>query len=66
MGDHLDLGIVNYGILDLPFGFKILANLPERCDETCQTRVTEALTKIAERIEARVAAANCEPRPSRP
>ncbi|MCB0216918.1 MAG: hypothetical protein KDH92_09800 [Chloroflexi bacterium] len=45
---------------------KILANLPERCDETCQTRVTEALTKIAERIEARVAAANCEPRPSRP
>lgn len=24
----LDLGIVNYGIVDLPFGFKILANLP--------------------------------------
>lgn len=25
---YLDLGIVNYGILDLPFSFKILANLP--------------------------------------
>ena len=25
---YLDLGIINYGILDLPFGFKILANLP--------------------------------------
>lgn len=25
---YLDLGIVNYGIVDLPFGFKILANLP--------------------------------------
>jgi hypothetical protein len=25
---YLDLGIVNYGIQDLPFGFKILANLP--------------------------------------
>lgn len=25
---YLDLGIVNYGVLDLPFGFKILANLP--------------------------------------
>lgn len=24
----LDLGIVNYGVLDLPFGFKILANTP--------------------------------------
>lgn len=24
----LDLGIVNYGVLDLPFSFKILANLP--------------------------------------
>lgn len=24
----LDLGIINYGVLDLPFGFKILANLP--------------------------------------
>lgn len=24
----LDLGIVNYGIQDLPFSFKILANLP--------------------------------------
>jgi hypothetical protein len=24
----LDLGIINYGIVDLPFGFKILANLP--------------------------------------
>jgi hypothetical protein len=24
----LDLGILNYGIQDLPFGFKILANLP--------------------------------------
>ena len=45
---------------------KILAHLPERCDEDCQARVTEALTKLAERIEARVAAANCEPRPGRP
>ncbi|KQT95382.1 DUF4383 domain-containing protein [Rhizobium sp. Leaf453] len=25
---YLELGIVNYGIQDLPFGFKILANLP--------------------------------------
>ena len=25
---YLDLGIVNYGVLDLPLGFKILANLP--------------------------------------
>ncbi len=25
---YLDLGIINYGIVDLPFGFKILANLP--------------------------------------
>lgn len=25
---YLDLGIINYGIQDLPFGFKILANLP--------------------------------------
>ncbi|MEC9343318.1 MAG: DUF4383 domain-containing protein [Pseudomonadota bacterium] len=25
---YLDLGIVNYGIQDLSFGFKILANLP--------------------------------------
>ncbi|MBW9053597.1 hypothetical protein [Rhizobium mesosinicum] len=25
---YLDLGIVNYGIQELPFGFKILANLP--------------------------------------
>lgn len=25
---YLDLGIVNYGIVDLPLGFKILANLP--------------------------------------
>lgn len=25
---YLDLGIVNYGWLDLPMGFKILANLP--------------------------------------
>lgn len=25
---YLDLGIVNHGILDLPFRFKILANLP--------------------------------------
>jgi hypothetical protein len=25
---YLDLGIVNYGFQDLPFGFKILANLP--------------------------------------
>jgi hypothetical protein len=25
---YLDLGIVNYGIQDLPFTFKILANLP--------------------------------------
>jgi hypothetical protein len=25
---YLDLGIVNYGIQDLPLGFKILANLP--------------------------------------
>jgi hypothetical protein len=25
---YLDLGIVNYGIQDLPVGFKILANLP--------------------------------------
>ncbi|NBB49121.1 DUF4383 domain-containing protein [Rhizobium sp. CRIBSB] len=25
---YLDLGILNYGIQDLPFGFKILANLP--------------------------------------
>jgi hypothetical protein len=25
---YLDLGIVNHGILDLPFSFKVLANLP--------------------------------------
>lgn len=25
---YLDLGIINYGVLDLPFGFKALANLP--------------------------------------
>ncbi|MBC2773533.1 hypothetical protein H6M51_11710 [Rhizobium sp. AQ_MP] len=25
---YLDLGIINYGIQDLPFGFKILANMP--------------------------------------
>ncbi len=25
---YLDLGIINYGILDLPFMFKIFANLP--------------------------------------
>lgn len=25
---YLDMGIINYGIQDLPFGFKILANLP--------------------------------------
>ena len=25
---YLDLGIINYGILDLPFSFKIFANLP--------------------------------------
>jgi hypothetical protein len=25
---YLDLGIINYGIQDLPFGFKVLANLP--------------------------------------
>lgn len=25
---YLDLGIINYGVLDLPFSFKILANLP--------------------------------------
>ena len=25
---YLDLGILNYGVLDLPFTFKILANLP--------------------------------------
>jgi len=25
---YLDFGIFNYGVLDLPFGFKILANLP--------------------------------------
>ena len=25
---YLDLGIVNHGVLDLPFGFKVLANLP--------------------------------------
>ncbi|MEM9332606.1 MAG: hypothetical protein AAGA53_14855 [Pseudomonadota bacterium] len=25
---YLDLGIINYGWQDLPFGFKILANLP--------------------------------------
>ncbi|CAN7500785.1 DUF4383 domain-containing protein [Pararhizobium sp. LjRoot238] len=25
---YLDLGIINYGIQDLPLGFKILANLP--------------------------------------
>jgi hypothetical protein len=25
---YLDLGIINNGILDLPFGFKIFANLP--------------------------------------
>jgi hypothetical protein len=25
---YLDLGIMNHGMLDLPFGFKILANLP--------------------------------------
>jgi len=25
---YLDLGIVNFGVVDLPFSFKILANLP--------------------------------------
>ncbi len=25
---YLDLGILIYGVQDLPFGFKILANLP--------------------------------------
>ena len=25
---YLDMGIINYGILDLPFSFKIMANLP--------------------------------------
>ena len=25
---YLDLGIINYGVLDLPFGFKILASGP--------------------------------------
>ncbi|MCB1480216.1 MAG: DUF4383 domain-containing protein [Tepidamorphaceae bacterium] len=25
---YLDLGIIQYGVQDLPFGFKILANLP--------------------------------------
>ncbi len=25
---YLDLGIINYGILDLPFVFKVMANLP--------------------------------------
>lgn len=25
---YLDLGIINYGIVNLPFGFKVLANLP--------------------------------------
>lgn len=25
---YLDLGIINYGVIDLDFGFKILANLP--------------------------------------
>ena len=25
---YLDLGILNHGVLDLPFGFKVLANLP--------------------------------------
>ena len=25
---YLDMGIINYGIQSLPFGFKILANLP--------------------------------------
>jgi len=25
---YLDLGIINYGVQDLPFGFKIMANLP--------------------------------------
>ena len=25
---YLDLGIVNHGVLDLPFTFKVLANLP--------------------------------------
>jgi hypothetical protein len=25
---YLDLGIINYGVQDLPLGFKILANLP--------------------------------------
>lgn len=25
---YLDFGIINYGVLDLPFTFKILANLP--------------------------------------
>lgn len=25
---YLDLGIINHGVLDLPFGFKVLANLP--------------------------------------
>ncbi len=25
---YLDLGIINYGVLDLPFVFKVMANLP--------------------------------------
>jgi hypothetical protein len=25
---YLDLGIINYGVQDLPFGFRIMANLP--------------------------------------
>lgn len=25
---YLDLGIINHGVLDLPFGFKVMANLP--------------------------------------
>ncbi len=25
---YLDLGIMNHGVVDLPLGFKILANLP--------------------------------------
>lgn len=25
---YLDLGIINYGVVDLDFGFKVLANLP--------------------------------------
>ena len=25
---YLDLGIINYGFVDLPFSFKIMANLP--------------------------------------